>query len=449
MAFSPSRNTAAGAFEYVNVKSFGAVGDGVADDYAAIAAAITYAATAVAGGTGKVVYFPTGTYLSSAQIDIPDRVVLQGANGRGSVIKPHSTFAASYLISAANGTSSMFSSGLRDLHIDGRGKNMTAVVRSQAWQETCTMERVLIQFDGTTENGFLYTDGYGGAAYLPLRDIEIFSNSTFASACGIRVNQISQVGGFVLSVDGATIAGDATNKLPIGIRMVKDSLIVKGYHAENISDTMISMEGAGALSGDTITGSSSAVNDLVTIGSGFTGVVNLRNLLPNDATGNVVKDNKTGRHIPVAAGMVPEFIWQPSAFQVALSADILDVTGNGAVYIVKFDVQTADYLDEYDPATGKFTAKRAGRYVLAASIKLANIGTATSVVVSIETTARSYEIARASTDTGVSFSGACVANMAAGDTAQVAVTVSGMTANSADIASGTSGSTFSGQWLSR
>lgn len=59
----------------VNVLDYGAVGDGVADDTAAIQAALNSSASRV--------YIPEGTYRVTSQIDIPTNTNLQGAHGIG------------------------------------------------------------------------------------------------------------------------------------------------------------------------------------------------------------------------------------------------------------------------------------------------------------------------------------------------------------------------------
>jgi len=59
---------------YFNVKSYGALGNGVADDGAAITAAM--AAAAVSGGT---VFFPPGTFRTTTVISIPPKVSLLGS----------------------------------------------------------------------------------------------------------------------------------------------------------------------------------------------------------------------------------------------------------------------------------------------------------------------------------------------------------------------------------
>jgi hypothetical protein len=65
-----------------NVQAYGAVGDGVTDDTAAIAAAI-----AVVDAAGGVVYFPPGTYLTSAQINIFGANVTMRGAGPSTIIK--------------------------------------------------------------------------------------------------------------------------------------------------------------------------------------------------------------------------------------------------------------------------------------------------------------------------------------------------------------------------
>lgn len=68
----------------VDVRDYGAVGDGVSEEYPAITAAIA------AVSTGGKVYFPTGTYVfRAASLVIPNFVVLEG-DGWGTILKPGS-----------------------------------------------------------------------------------------------------------------------------------------------------------------------------------------------------------------------------------------------------------------------------------------------------------------------------------------------------------------------
>jgi len=77
--------------ESVSVKDFGAVGDGVTDDAAAIQAAID--AAALVGGT---VLFPVGTYLANSPINLKFGVKLQGS-GRSYRFSSGNIFAGSWI----------------------------------------------------------------------------------------------------------------------------------------------------------------------------------------------------------------------------------------------------------------------------------------------------------------------------------------------------------------
>lgn len=437
---------------WVSAEWFNSKGDGATDNFAAETAAIAYAETVAGGSQGGVVTHGKGVFLISDTIVLPNRVGFVGANGRAAIFRPHPSFTASYMFHAVNGTSSMFGSYIHDIYIDARGFNMVAPVYSQAWQETCGMKRVVIQFDGTTPQGFLYSDGFGGAAYLPMEDLEIFSDSTAVGAVGIKVNQVSLVGGFVLSIDGITIAGTVANPINAGLLMVNDSAIVKGFHQEYCV-TGISAVGAGSISVDTMNGSANAVTDMIAIGSGFTGKVALRNIIPNGATGQTFKNNITGEHIAASEGMLASYDYQVSGFSSYLSANQLAVTGAGAEATVVFDTEVFDRTAEYNNVTGIFTAKRAGKYIFSSCVKFNPTLSVTTCVIKLVTSNRTYHLFRGDTDSlrdgvgTVTLNGSVIADMDINDTAKVTIICSGLAGNTIDILAGES--FFQGHWLTR
>lgn len=437
--------------KFILVTDFGAVGDGVADDTVAIENAIAAAAISVGGSTGAVVYFPTGTYLISNTIAMPNRVGLQGANGRGVLIKPHNSFSDAYMFHASNGTSSMFGSWIKDIHIDARGKNMTAVVWTQAWQETSGMERVVIQFDGTTNCGLLYTDGYGGASYCKCSDCEIFSESTYITAAGVLVGQVSLVGGFVFEWDGGSITGGVGKILNSAIRMVNDSLLVKLLHCEYV-DIMVTMSGAGGLSADTLTGSFNAVTNMVVLSSTFTGVASLRNMLPNGTTTYILRDNVSGRNIDASEWMLPSYDYQPSAFEASVSSNINNVTGNGTNYNVVFNSEKYDYLGEYNNTTGYFVAQKTGKYQISTQIGIAVSPGVTTYEINLNTSTTQYRLFRGDTDsivagTGTVFiTGSAIVDLVRGQFVVIQINVNGLGADTVDVLAE---SRIQGHWVSR
>ncbi|MDF2661179.1 MAG: hypothetical protein K0Q94_3970 [Paenibacillus sp.] len=310
---------------------FGVGNDGA--DYAdELQAAIQYAAAAANMASGMRVHLPRGKIGLSRKILLPNRVAIHGANGRGTVIEALNGFTDDCMFHAHNGTSSMFGSRLVDLFIDMRGQGGAngRCIYSQAWQETCGLERVCLI--GFPKYGLELSNGYGGAAYLPLKDIEIFGGSIGTNpTAGIHVHPISLVGGFVLSVDGATITGSSGSQLPAAIRMANDSAVVRGLHIEFVGDGIV-MSGAGSLSVDTFNGSYNSVTNLIAAGSSFTGKISARNLIPNGAT-YIFKRNSTGYAITSSGlGMVPELTYPEPVTNGALAWAVFDAstTANGA-----------------------------------------------------------------------------------------------------------------------
>jgi polygalacturonase len=58
----------------LNVRDFGAVGDGTTDDTAALAAALDKCGRE----RGGIVFAPTGNYLIKGHLSVPDNVTLEG-----------------------------------------------------------------------------------------------------------------------------------------------------------------------------------------------------------------------------------------------------------------------------------------------------------------------------------------------------------------------------------
>lgn len=77
----------------INVKDYGAVGDGVTDDTAAIQSCLD-------SFTGKIIFLPTGVFITTKPLILPSQSILRGSSTQGTVIKKNTSIPDSNNIKA-------------------------------------------------------------------------------------------------------------------------------------------------------------------------------------------------------------------------------------------------------------------------------------------------------------------------------------------------------------
>ncbi|MEI5996837.1 hypothetical protein H3V53_06365 [Paraburkholderia bengalensis] len=110
-----------------DVRDFGAVGNGIADD----AAAITNADAAISSAGGGILYFPAGTFAAGSMIIRNSNVIWQGAGIGATTIQAKAGATMNWLVSTLNadalwGTGSVsgaYAFGMRDITLDGNKAN--------------------------------------------------------------------------------------------------------------------------------------------------------------------------------------------------------------------------------------------------------------------------------------------------------------------------------------
>ncbi len=107
--------------ESISVKDFGAVGDGVTDDSAAVTAAYTYAKA-----TAGELFFPAGTYLGQFLFD--GEAPVSGAGIRRTVLKPSNTASYCVRLYGNSGGDSNLGATLSGLSITSTGKTGTGLL---------------------------------------------------------------------------------------------------------------------------------------------------------------------------------------------------------------------------------------------------------------------------------------------------------------------------------
>lgn len=170
-----------------NVKDYGALGNGIADDTTAIRSAIT-----AAKSSHQVVFFPPGTYPISGPLDIgggfPGALTVYGTGWDSHIkIVDHANCYAFIL-------NNVYTPGLvmRDLFIDANGANQTAGggidAQGAVW---CSFERLYI--DKPCAVGiYLHNDGTGG-----------FGHHNVIMACRIENGRSATGTGYAILIDSS------------------------------------------------------------------------------------------------------------------------------------------------------------------------------------------------------------------------------------------------------
>ncbi len=180
-----------------SVKSFGAAGDGIADDTAEILAAIAYVAS-LGGGT---VYLPPGTYLTSSAITwSATGITLAGAGSAISIIKNTNATGNGITISGSSATvrnlAVSHSSASSGTAISGASVHFVDVVASG-------------HVTGVASNGATMTDcvlgGTSGSGFAASSGSNTLVNTTVTSVSGAAVAMTS--GSSLLMIGGLFVVG--------------------------------------------------------------------------------------------------------------------------------------------------------------------------------------------------------------------------------------------------
>lgn len=265
--------------------------------------AITEAQQVRNNGLGQAIRIPRGLQLLTTQFNIGNRVSLDGANKRGSILQADPAFTGPSMVAVINGTTSTFDNHLSKLTLDCNNVVGLSGVIADAWQEGGGLRDVLVQ--KFRSYGVRLQSGFGGASTLLIEGCELFGSGVASAIAGIKVEQISVVGNFLLHVRDTTITGDVGFIMPRGIDIVNDSLHAHVVHFEECT-TGIYLDGVGNHTLIGVTGANTVTN-VVEIAATFTGSLTMLNCFRGGAT-NLIKDNR-------AAG-VGNIAWDTPHFRI-------------------------------------------------------------------------------------------------------------------------------------
>lgn len=276
----------------IDVRSFGATGDGTTDDATAINAAIDSALLSFSSATGGEVVVPKGTFLVNSQIVVDPRVRLVGVGGRQSVIKAGASFSGTYVVRLGDGTGTrIFNTSLENLRINCNDVAGVGGVYSTEANEGCVISGCLIDTFVTT--GVLYeASGAMQPGNVVIRDTEV-TGSASNSTAGINFNNVdgqSLISHVTMNSNSGGVCTDA-------IALTSCQVMIQSAHFERCTDGI--QFNAGSSGAVMVAGGASGVTNVVHIAAGSGGVA-CTNIVPNSAT-NAILDDLTSRTITTSS----------------------------------------------------------------------------------------------------------------------------------------------------
>lgn len=142
----------------INVKNFGAKGDGVADDTQAIKDAINYASTFNGNNSIRrksIIYFPNGTYLVSESIVFEWYTIIRGENEKLTIIKAKDNSLLEQILD----TRGSMNAGLENIKLDGNrinnGSKNGILLQGTEQYKSISFTINTVSVDNCLETGFL------------------------------------------------------------------------------------------------------------------------------------------------------------------------------------------------------------------------------------------------------------------------------------------------------
>jgi parallel beta-helix repeat protein len=290
----------------INVKDYGATGDGATNDTAAIQAAIDDAPAS--GGT---VFFPFGNYsIGKISIGVKSGVTLLGAGWSNTKLTLRNT-TNDHMIVIGDGSTYTTGNAIRNMRLAGNSANQSAgaLIRLHSAEDThisgcyindAKAQGILAEGTGTRNNAYVYvSDCYintnlGDGIYALNQSYTVIVTGNVIAGNG--KNPANGAGFHSNGNDTHTIVGNVFDENSSGIRLFNSSdCTVVGNTMENMDRNAITLDG-------------SSTRNLIssnTIVSPSQETTNTYNGISLDvATSNVVTDNKiSGTTITIATGI--------------------------------------------------------------------------------------------------------------------------------------------------